>query len=705
MPTWLINGSSPESLGLAVVSGEFNAGRASSVRLARVAPYDAAQIFSFDEEVTITRDGTAFFKGRCREVPKSASGDAEGHDYLIEDSWADLERTTYQEAWNTSDGAINTPLVILGIDSTGARITLGDQIRAAVDYAETSGVDIQVGSVPTGMMLWPTEANGMSCAEVIRESLRYHPDWLPWIDHTTTTPTFNVTARAAATARNVAVTACESINVVKTDSRIPDCVRIVYQTADEVGDDVLRKVGVDKWPTSGNDDGPGVLSTVVDLQGIKAQIQKQQIQTRHIPTTLTDSTLSAKAWLKLEFPSIKDIDDAKITLSNWSATVIPETETPPDPINPLATRLGGPAVSITLSDIPRQLVKGSIHEWMRRKVGRVRVAWTLDISGSPTDDERKKIQALPKPGHTVNATNATTKIYKGLSSWTAADAAPSGVAQAYYQTISNGCGYEGSIVLIEDEINPAIYHGAKLNLSGVGGGAAGWSTMAAPIHRVVWDLATARTVIDFGPTPDYSVPDFLEYLRLLNRRPASWMSSAERTSDKIGDLTNSSAAGDNVGPFETPASTPEFTGGETFTPFKLTTSVVDGAAKYTIGKGSITDGTNGTAINLAGVTETAMSASAGYVVIEATVASDLTLSSWAASVVSESDAAEVRMTTSGTIRQDKIRLLIGKLTMSGSPAVATAAQACYTDQRITHGFLNGSMVKVFETAPTHPTKI
>lgn len=708
MATWLINGSSPESLGLAVVSWDFHSGRASSVRLARVSAFDATEILAYGAAVTITRDGSAFFKGKCRVVSKSGSGEGEGQDYLVEDAWADLERTTYQEAWGTTSGSVDTPLVILGVNESGTRIALGDQIEAAVSYAIASGVSLTLGSVPTGMMLWPTEANGVSCAEVIRECLRYHPDWLPWIDHSTTPPTFNVTPRADATARSLAVTDCDTLDVVKTDERLPDCVRIVYQTADQVGDDIKRKISVDKYPALGADSGPGVLSTVVDLQGVKATIQKQQVQTRTIPTAAA-SDADKKAWMKLNFPALATLADADFDVAAWTVTLIAETETAPDPINPNATPLRGPTVSLTASDIPRQLVKGSVHEWMRCKVGRVRIDWYHAETGTATEAEVKLLNKVPM-GITVTATNATTKIYKGISSWEAAASAPSGVAQAYYETITNGCQYQGSVTLTETEINPSLYHGAKLNLTS---GVTGWATMAAPIHRLAWDLQSGRTVIDFGPTPDYSVQDFLEYLRLLNQRPANWMSSAERTSDELGDAAGASSAGDAVGPFDTSKEMPEFETqpASTTGPFRLTARDDLGTLKWKVSsvQSSITDGTNGDAIDLSSAgfdTDTTITATK-YIILEASVDADLAITSWALAAVDAGtdnvNITEVRFTTSGTIRQDKIRLLIGKVTVVSG--VATASQAVFTPQMITHGLTNGVAVKCFLGHAINPADI
>lgn len=574
MSTWLINGASPESLGLTVVGGEFRQGSASSVRLARNVAFDAAESFAHGTDVTITRDGSPYFKGKVRAIPKTASGATEGHDYLVEDVWAELERLTYQEPWLIRQpgfaGTAYMPLVVLGMNSSGDRINVGQQIGEVLAFAESQGLDLQAGSLPTGMLLWPSEANGMSCAAVIRDCLKYYLDWLPWIDHTTTPPTFNVTPRASASAVSLAVTDCSSFQVTKTQDRVPDGVRIVYMTATMIDDEVYRTLRVDQYPSVSEaalalPAGPGILVTTVELQGMKMQIQKQQVQTRDLPVDQS----TAKAYLKLKFPQVKDLADGDWDVTEWTTAVIPEEDDEVNPIDPkLERKLGADR-----TDLPRELVKGSVAEWMQKKVGRVLVEFAVEPSGSATDEEKKKIESLPAK-FTVVCTNAVTKIYKGVSSYTAGEDAPSGIAQAFYTTLVNGCYFEGSVTLEEAEIGSTRWHGSKLNLTG---GVSEWATMGAPIHAVSWDLESCRTTISFGPNPDYSVQDFLEFLRLLNKRPNVEYTVAERTGDTLGDEDGISARGDSIGPFDVPETT--FSGGgAAASPVAFEVSISDGEA-------------------------------------------------------------------------------------------------------------------------------
>lgn len=540
MSTWLINGLSPETLGLAVAGGEWRSGGPSSVRLTKVTPFDGTQTFAHNAAISITRDGAPYFKGTVRSVPKFASDSDESHSYVIQDAWALLEKTTYQEPWkDTASTTVMLPTVVLGMSSAGIAISLGAQIAEVIAFAASCGIEIQCGSMPTGMLLWPTKATGVTCADVIRTSLKSHPDWIPWIDHTTTPPTFNVTPASAATARSLSITDARRINITETSERVPDSVRIVYLTASESSEEIFRTGAIDQYP-AGSDRGPGVLTTIVQLAGTQAQFQKQQIQTRAFP----DDQASAKAYLKSKYPFIKDIPDSHFNVTTWDKAVVPDPEPKPDLINPNATRL----IGTTSTHLPRELVRGSVEPWMRCRIGKVSLKFTVYPATTATQDEIELLNALPTIPVIVTATNAVTKIYQGLSNWTAPEDIPIGIAEAYYNTLANGCMFEGSVTLIEDEIGAVQWHGHKLNLTG---GATAWAGMNAPIHNVDWDLDTRETTISFGPNPDYSVPDFMEYLKLLAHRTPYWMSGNERTSHKLGYAAGPSSQGDSVSPFDT----------------------------------------------------------------------------------------------------------------------------------------------------------
>mgnify|MGYP003624236397 CR=1 FL=1 len=132
-------------------------------------------------------------------------------------------------------------------------------------------------------------------------------------------------------------------------------------------------------------------------------------------------------------------------------------------------------------------------------------------------------------------------------------------------------------------------------------------------------------------------------------------------------------------------------------PFHLSVSK-DGAIYYwnvsSVGS-TITDGTNGASLAIGNMdTDTAFTA-AKYIVADATVTS-LVLTGLAISAVDDPEEVD----TAGTpAEQDTIRYLIGKVDVVDS--APTKTQYALTAARLTYGFLNAKLVRVFEFAPTH----
>lgn len=135
-------------------------------------------------------------------------------------------------------------------------------------------------------------------------------------------------------------------------------------------------------------------------------------------------------------------------------------------------------------------------------------------------------------------------------------------------------------------------------------------------------------------------------------------------------------------------------------PFRLSAATANGNTTFTVDAdySTVTDGTNGNMINLAGVGLGAakpISASNPFVVLKADIDVNLQPTAW--SLIATNDPNEVDVTSSTQIGA---RLYIGKVVFNGN--AATAVQAVFAPQRLTYGFLNGILVRVFESAPVHP---
>ncbi len=409
----------------------------------------------------------------------------------------------------------------------------------------SNGVDLQVGTLPTGVNFIPSEYVDMVTSEVIMLSLKQHPDWIPWIDHSTTPPTFNVTKVGDMSAVSLNVNGGDPVlnfNVIQRDDLLPESVRIVYEYASQFDSEVYRNIVIDKYPADGPDAGPGVLQASVPLSGTQMQIQKSRVQTRLLPT----SQETAKEWLKLKFPYLRNVRDTVFNVTEWSKELVVDDEEHPEPINPNATRI----TVDDADDLHRELIRGSIEDWMQRKVGEVLIKAAIEPTGSPTIEEIEAIN-IGVPPIKVTATNALTKVYKGITQWTPAAEPPSGIAEQTYRAIYASMPHQGTLTLLEQEVGTSTYHGRKLNLTG---GYITWASMNAPIHSVDFDIEAGTTTLSFGPVPHLAPADFIEMERMLRYRPITWWTFEERASKLIGAEGSASAKGDTVDGYDTPVS-------------------------------------------------------------------------------------------------------------------------------------------------------
>jgi hypothetical protein len=538
MPNWTLNAFPLADLGLTLAAGSFRVQSVSTMTLERAADFDATEILSYGAPVILACGDTPYFQGKVVSVPKYASGGAEGQVIEIADAWNDLDETIYQEEWNTGTASVWQPRAVLGlgkIDTVWAYLTVAQQVRKIIEYAIDQGVTLQVGSIPTGERLLPTEVSNISCAEAIQMALKFHPDWIPWIDHSTTPPTFNVTPIGSATGTSFAVDGTGPVIDFELTARndlLPESVRIVYETADEIDAEVYRKVYVDKYPAAGPDGGPQVLTATIPLAGMSAQVQKARLKT----TTLPYSQETAKPWLKEKIPALADIADEDLKVLKWSLELVPEDDEDfPPPVSPQAERMA----LTDISQATHELVAGTMEDWMRRRVGPVRVKFELAVRPSVPEALRDMVKALPKEV-IVTGTNAITKTYKTLSHWSAAEDVPTGIAQAVYTALHAAMPYQGRVTIAAKELPLVPYHGRVVSLPPT------WAGIACPVHSVDWDVGSGTATLGFGPAPHLAPADFLEMQRILRARPVTWWSFAERDSSQIGDEDGPSAHGDTV---------------------------------------------------------------------------------------------------------------------------------------------------------------
>lgn len=536
---------------LTLIGGEFVQQGADSVELASARDYDADDVWAYEEAVTLYRDGVPYFYGEVTQTPRSGSAHHESHSYIITGPFRHFGRT-YHQTWAWGSGSMDTTQVVLGKDELGADMTTMQTVEMIIDYVIAQGAPIQKGSISAGVQVWPVELKNVTCEEAMRTALRFHPQAQVWFDYSTSPPTINVQERADMTAVSLphADKPVASTNIVRRDDLVPECVAITYETSHQVDGEMYRALEQDIYPALKTGKELTALSALIPLEGMQQQTNKQRVKVEAIPESKADP--GALEWIQEKIPDLKTWDGSKIEVSELVRTLVTEPGTEPDPINPNAQLITPPADA---DDLPNELIEGSIEDWMRKKVGTVKVEVTVKWKDGVTWDADAEAVLGAFGQHTfeisVRATDAVTKLYKGVNFWKPADEAPTGIAQGVYENLSNPH-FQGSWAIIERDVGGTRYHGKKLNITG---GRAEWATMNAVIQSVSWDVASGATTISFGP-PDHLGPqDLIELQRMMRTNPVTWWSVDERTSNRYSAEANAGTRGDVVGGYNMPKTT------------------------------------------------------------------------------------------------------------------------------------------------------
>lgn len=266
------------------------------------AAFDTSPRFACGSTVTIRRGGVPWFVGRVTTVPGHGDGRSEGIGYDLSGPWWYLENLVCQQTW-TLQGGDTTGLLsrlILGQSLAGDRLTSGQIIAETVQYAIDAGAPMQLGVIEPAALLPLDELRDVTCAEVIRKVLRWHPDCVAWFDHgTSPVPTFHCRARASLppvtyTVGQAPLAAVRGVTA-RTDLLTPAVV-LHYETGDADSLDVLT----DAAPpgATGREFGALVATIPVDASGIPATDDTHRLRAlTDLPTGGAPTTASLAATL------------------------------------------------------------------------------------------------------------------------------------------------------------------------------------------------------------------------------------------------------------------------------------------------------------------------------------------------------------------------------------------------------------------------
>ena len=487
---------------------------------------DADPIFAHGSTVLLFRNGTPWFYGRVVEVPGRASAKAEDQFYRVAGPWWYLENLVFQQIWQTTNGVdvtlvpTNKSRLILGQKSDGTKLATGAAILEVLNYAIARGAPIALGAITPNAIAPYGETVDHSCAEVIRHFLRWTPDAMAAFDYTTSPyPTLSIRRRADASTVTLPAYGApvSGLDLTPRHDLQVRAVVLKFDQTNDVNGDTFTSLIVQSAPVTATGDELGALVMTFDLAGARATYQKQKVRTDPIPQS--DTSAGVIDWWKGKFPWLSDFADGDLA-------VVPGSHT-------LAIENPGNYPGITLSNLPNELLEGSVASWMNLYSAPLRVQATLQYTGADTD-ESAEVWGAKKQRNLytrIIGTNAQTQVYNRLTSETEAEPVPTGLAQALYDA-TGILQYDGVLELTEEECSGVAVPGCLLNLTG---GRAEWATMSAQIQRIEEQIDLGQTRVTVGPAKHLGHADLVELLRVNRNRRISYRLSERTTGSGSGN--------------------------------------------------------------------------------------------------------------------------------------------------------------------------
>jgi hypothetical protein len=517
---------------------------------------DDDAIVPYGTLITIYQDDTPRFVGRVTTAPCYGRGaSAEGRRYRAEGPWWDLEQTVRRQNWNiNSTPSAETPslglramaVALLGQDDTGAKVSVGAEIAATVGYAISAGRPLQLATISGLSFQVPwQEVRASTCAEIIRELLRWAPDVVTWFDYTTSPPTLHFARRASLTSRTIALVPrtgevgtteyndVEDLTIRSREDLLVPAVVIDYISEHRSNGESWRQVTTDSaGPGSSTD--LGAICAAVTLAGAEYssdfQVVRQKLTTKAFPGSFEGSGEENAAvgfWSSL-FPQFYSGEFAELEFSDFEREALDGEE--------------------LISGLNRYVVEGSVPEWAKARLAAQSQRQVLTIRASY---HRRGLKADKTPITDRDATEVVGEVLKiqvtatssssrrwasteGGESYTPPEPVPTGLAAALYAALSV-LEYDGGFSVTSEEADLAFRPGLRLQFTG---GRTEWQTANGQVQEVTHYIDTGRTSVRFGPPTHVSIQDLVERLRALRPPRVSMQSTM------LGRATGKTNAGD-----------------------------------------------------------------------------------------------------------------------------------------------------------------
>jgi hypothetical protein len=455
----------------------------------------AADPFAYSESDSIGLRGrdsvsdawTTLFFGKMFEAPeRKHEANFCIDSFIAHDAWNDLERTAYQLTTFVAQG-YNKSHVILFRNSSGNRMTTGQQIKAILDYAISKGVAVSyVLADLNAMTVQPPadEQTDLSCAEAIQKCLRWQADYFTRFSYSQSGSAIRFYSASSEETLPLALTEVlksGGFSIKKKSDMTLRGVVINYEIENKIIDGTTQSVQSD---SAGATEGPNVLVHTVQVDG-SYQIATEENITITVAFVPTDYK-SNLDFVHTFFPEVCYFPSN--TVQNNLPSSIPYTF-----YITSGYQAGYGVVSYPMT----------FQWWVAVKRD---YTWNEIISCSATGYYSYEWRSV-----SLNLTSSTAGTYTrfGDPITIPGELIPTGVASAVFAARSWPL-YDG---IVTREFSAVANRATPKNNINITGALAEYSDMSAPVQRVTRNYFDMRETIKFGHPEQAGITDYVDMLR------------------------------------------------------------------------------------------------------------------------------------------------------------------------------------------------
>jgi hypothetical protein len=562
LSTALTHLASDWNIDMGSVRREISSMRIDTFSFSQIVPFDQDLDFrrtlTLQDTVQVFKGDVPVFYGIVDTVQRSGEPGRERIDTTLVGPWWYFENLTFQHAWFIRDSTTarkltNKSRIILGQQLEGSagspsttitRIPTGRVIEAIIDYVIAIGAPFLKGRQMRGVLIPFSEITDQSCAELVRDLIRWTPDTVIQFDYSTTPPTLNVMERGQQTnniiLKTIGSDGLSSFNAnPRYDLQLPG-IRIIYETTVLDGNQERNDVVIDE---AGNPNGFRTVVMTVQLGGGTTTYQTQQVTLTNLDARNFGWWAGKVPWLTR--PDIRGPDGTGTPLiGGLSVSSI--------------THKGGGAVGS--SPAATELTAGDIPPWLNTHFFPLVASSTVDYSQLTNVDGTVvavyKQAALEMGFVGTDFPGGGTVVYSRVTSDTPAEFPPltdpeTGESPAHtifksFQTLH----YDGQMIIEKEECDCDMVVGQTVNILG---GRTEWTQMLAVIQKIEEDIGAGRTTVSVGPPNHLGPQDFIELMRMQRHRSPAF--KLQERQDAIA-RAGSSVTGSGGGPNDSPSSPP-----------------------------------------------------------------------------------------------------------------------------------------------------